>query len=169
MKTVLNDYRAYLFGENDFFDTVDITLPELAFMTATLGGAGILGEVEMSITAQLQAMTVGINFHNFGQKELSLMNGIKHLEFRGSEQYIDVASGEIKDRAVKVVIKSIPKKFGLGTLAKASEIESNYEGECTYLKIEHDGKIVSEVDKFNYICTIDGVDLLANIRANIGL
>ncbi|MGF9821967.1 phage major tail tube protein [Brevibacillus agri] len=33
----------------------------------------------------------------------------------------------------------------------------------------HDGETVVEIDKFNYVCVIDGVDYLAKVRSNLGL
>ncbi len=151
-----------------FLDTVDVELPEISFMTSTSSGAGILGEIDMPAKGQVPSISVSIKFQNYSAQQLGLMAGTKYLAFHGSEQYTDMATGEIKDRAVKVSMKAIPKTYGLGTLAKASEMGSSYEGEVIYLKVEHDGQVILELDKLNWICVINGVDILADVRANLG-
>lgn len=168
MSEVLKDYRMYD-EQKAFVDTVDVTLPEAAYMTATIGGAGIAGEVEIPILGLLQSMGISVNFHNISGQQIGLLSGSKQLEFRGSEQYRDVSSGELRERSIKITTKVLPKKHAPGSLTKASEMGSSFEGEVTYLKILHDGKEVLEIDKFNYICKINGVDLNAVTRENIGM
>lgn len=168
-KAILKDYRLYDMETNTFLDTVDLTLAEIAYMTVSVGGAGILGEIDTPVIGQVQSMTTSINFHTMDISQLGLMNGSKKLEARGVEQYIDVSTGEIKERGHRIVQTVSPKKYAPGTYAKASEMGSNFEGEVAYLKIEYDGKTVAEIDKYNYICTIDGVDVLEKTREHLGL
>jgi len=41
--------------------------------------------------------------------------------------------------------------------------------EVVYLKVDVDGANLVEIDKFNYICKIAGIDYLAQVRAALGL
>ncbi len=165
----LKDFLMYE-GANKFLGTVDVTLPEIAFMADTMSGAGIAGEIETPALGMVQTMSIAINFKNIEDNQFALINGkSKQLEFRGSVQKFNPTSGEIEEQAIRVVTKCLPKKFALGTLAKASAMGSNAEFECTYLKVFIDGKEVAEVDKINYICKINGNDLLSETRKNLGL
>ncbi len=166
--SILKDFRMYD-AQNAFLDTVDISLPEIAFMTASQNGAGIMGEMEIPILGLVQSMGVTVNFHSTNSRNLGLISNSKQLEFRGSEQYTDPATGEIFERAVKISVITMPKKFAPGTMAKASEMGSNYEGEISYLKILHDGAEILEVDKLNYICVVNGTNLMAKTREHLGL
>lgn len=47
------------------------------------------------------------------------------------------------------------------------ELESEYN--CRYLKVEINGEKIIELDVFNNIMFVDGVDVLANYRNNLGL
>lgn len=38
-----------------------------------------------------------------------------------------------------------------------------------YYKVEYEGKTIVEIDKYNYKAIINGVDLMAQIRKNIGM
>lgn len=165
----LKDFLMYE-GSNKFLGTVDVTLPEIAFMSESTSGAGIAGEVEIPVMGLVQAMGITINFKNIEDDQFSLVDGkAKNLEFRGSVQKYNTSSGELEEEAIKVITKCLPKKLGLGTLAKASAMGSNAEFECTYIKIFIDGKEVTEIDKFNYICKINGNDLLGETRKNLGM
>ena len=41
--------------------------------------------------------------------------------------------------------------------------------ETAYIKVAIDGETVLELDKYNYICNIGGVDYMADIREALGL
>ena len=41
--------------------------------------------------------------------------------------------------------------------------------EVHYIKIEVDGNMIVEIDKYGYKCIINGVDFMATIRRNIGM
>jgi hypothetical protein len=43
------------------------------------------------------------------------------------------------------------------------------EFEVTYLKVSVDGKEIVEIDKYNYICRINGKDYLKEVRQALGL
>ena len=43
------------------------------------------------------------------------------------------------------------------------------EFELPYYKLELDGKLQAEIDKYNYICKINGVDYLASVRSDLGV
>jgi phage tail tube protein FII len=56
-----------------------------------------------------------------------------------------------------------------GTVEAMKPMNSKTTVETHYIKIELAGETLCEVDKYGYKCVIDGVDLLAEVRANIGM
>lgn len=52
----------------------------------------------------------------------------------------------------------------LGKLAVSASTETKSEFELSYIKIEINDKEHLEIDKFNFICKIDGIDYLAQVR-----
>ena len=40
---------------------------------------------------------------------------------------------------------------------------------CFTLRVDIDGATMVEIDKLNYICKINGIDYLAQVRAALGL
>ncbi len=168
MDDKLKDFLVFVNG-NRLIGTADVTLPEISYMSDTMSGAGIAGEVETPTVGLTQTMGITINFKNIIDEQFDLLNGAIQFEFRGSIQSYDVGASEIVEKELKVVTKCIPKKYGLGNLAKASSMGTNLEYECTYLKLSLDGNEKLEIDKFNYIFKVSGTDLLATTRKNLGL
>lgn len=48
-------------------------------------------------------------------------------------------------------------------------MESESELELYYLKLSIDGTELVEIGKFDFICRINGVDVLADVRNNLGM
>ena len=78
-------------------------------------------------------------------------------------------TGKLASKPVKVVLRGLPKKVGLGKLEPAKKMDPDVELECVYLKVWIDGEVVLEIDKFNFICNINGEDVLASVRRDLGM
>ena len=165
----LINFRVYYEGK-DLMGMADVTLPELAAMTDSVKGAGIAGEVEVPILGHYGSMQVSISWRTLNSNTMVLAKPMAHhLEFRGAVQIFDAATGKYKTGAQKVVVKAVPKKTGLGKMDVGSGQDSSSEFEINYIKVFLDGKEVFELDKYNYICKIDGQDFLADTRKALGL
>ena len=57
----------------------------------------------------------------------------------------------------------------LGKLEVGTTTDTSNVIEVTYIKVDIDGETVLEVDKYNFICVINGMDYLASVRENLGL
>ena len=61
-----------------------------------------------------------------------------------------------------------PKKLAPGTIAPASAADTNSEYSVYYFAAYKEGKRVIEIDPFNQICYINGVDHMADVRRALG-
>lgn len=166
---LLTAFAVYKDG-NTLMGIADIELPNLEYMTETIKGAGIAGEIEESIVGHFAAMSITINFRTVSESLASLSAPRYHmLECRGAIQSQNPGTGEMKTEKVKVVTKAIPKNTQLGKMAMGSPMDSSFEGGVSYIKITLGGKTLFEIDKFNYVCIIDGVDYLSDTRDALGL
>ena len=68
-----------------------------------------------------------------------------------------------------MVVAGVPKTTELGKLDVGTTSDTKTTLEVNYIKVTIDGKDVLELDKFNYICSIGGVDYLAEVREALGL
>ncbi|MNE79353.1 Phage tail tube protein FII [compost metagenome] len=91
------------------------------------------------------------------------------LDFRGSQQVFNPTSGMYEDQSIRISVRAIPKNLTGGTLGVNVTTGSSISLECIYYKAVIGGKTVIEIDKYNFVCVIDGVDYLAKVRENLGL
>lgn len=163
------NYRVYKDGNNQLgIATVD--LPDLSYMTDTISGAGIAGEIDSAVIGHIQAMSLTINWRSVTTQALELLSTQgADLIFRGSQQFLDNATNSLVAKGVKVTVKTLPKTVGLGSLEVGASSGTTSELEVTYMKIEIDDKETVEIDKLNFICKINDTDLLADVRTQLGM
>ena len=150
--------------------TADLTLPDIEYMTDTMKGAGIAGEVDMLTLGQTSSMTTTINWRTITSNLTELAAPKAHdLEFRGAQQEYEPGTGKLVVVPVKVNIRGLPKKASTGKFEKASATDSSNELEVVYYKLTVNGQVITEIDKFNYIFKVEGTDYLAEVRMALGL
>ncbi|GEB35308.1 phage major tail tube protein [Brevibacillus parabrevis] len=161
-------YRVYKDGK-DFLGTADVTLPSLEYLTETVKGAGIAGEVDSPTIGLFGSMTITLNWRTIEESAIRLAAPQAHaVDFWGSQQVFVQSTGAYDTVAVKLSVRAVPKKFDLGKFEQGAATDSSSEFEVIYLKLTHGEKVLLELDKYNYICVIDGVDYLAKVRAQLG-
>ena len=153
----------------NFMGISKATMPDLVFLTQSITGAGIAGNVEAVLIGMVEAMTLKLDFRSPNGAAVSLMKPEKHnVELRIAEQHwdtVEVAKHVAKDKYVMVVM---PKKLSVGSIAPAAAADASGEYSVYYYAGYKDGKTLWEIDPFNYICVIDGIDYMADVRAALG-
>lgn len=146
----------------------EITLPNFEAMSETISGAGIAGEFEVTADGQYGAMQIDIPFLRLHDENFSLLTpGRKTIVLRASAKSFDSATGESIEEGLKIKIVGTPKSLELGKIASGKPMESKNTLEILAIKIEIGDKVLMELDKLNFICIINGVDVLAKVKANI--
>jgi P2 family phage contractile tail tube protein len=165
----LINYRLYNDG-NDLLGVADLELPDIEWMTETISGAGIAGEVDSPVLGHFKSLSLKLKWRTVTEKAAELARSkAHHFDCRGSIQRYDAGEGEYRNYPVKCVVKGIPKKVGLGKFEPGKPQDGESEFECVYLKLWIDGKEMIEIDKYNFIAVVDGVDYLADTRGHLGL
>ena len=148
----------------------DIALPTLSFLSDTLSGAGIAGEVDVPAMGLFSSLTTTINWTSLVQDNIRFTAPrTYHFDFQGSLQLYDHALGEFRPQQIRIVERANPKSITLGNFGPASKMGTSGEFELIYLNISIEGREHIEIDKFGYICRVDGTDFLARVRRNLGL
>lgn len=148
----------------------EIKLPTLKFMSEKIGGADVLGEVELPLIGITESLECEVKFNSVVSSLLSLVDITgSMIEYRGSIVARDSTTGALSEKSVRIVTQSPVKEIDLGSLATNKLMDSSSKLELIYLKIEIDGAAALEIDKFNSIFTILGKDLLSDYRDNLGL
>lgn len=147
----------------------EATLPDIKFLTQTISGAGIGGNIEAVLIGMVDAMTLSLKFRSATDAAINLLAPKKHnIDLRIAEQIWDTVAAEKLMQADKFVMVVVPKSTTMGSVAPASAADVSGEYSTYYYAGYKDGKILWEIDPFNYICNIGGVDYLADVRAALG-
>ena len=164
----LIDFKVYE-DKNEYLGVAQVGLPDIAYITQTITGAGIAGNVEAVLIGMMDVMTTTMQFRSCTDAAAKLAKPIAHqIDLRVAEQYWDSVGGQRVVQADKYVMKIIPKKTAAGNVTPASPADANGEYSTYYYAAYKDGKQLWEIDPHNYICVIDGVDYLAPVRKALG-
>ena len=145
-------------------DTVTVTYPDLEFLTETLKGAGINGELDIPTYGQLGSMEVEVAHNGLNLENIKLFRMEKQeLEHRWASQVLNASTGETEIVGKKVIFHGLPKKMGIGSIEpnKAEEPSSTFE--LLYMKYMIGNKVAFEIDKLNDKVIVDGVDYSAKV------
>ncbi|MCD8349571.1 MAG: phage major tail tube protein [Planctomycetaceae bacterium] len=144
-----------------------IDFPALNSITAEIKGAGIGGTINKAIVGMFDSMSVTFNFRAVTEGQYSLMRpGRQHLEAWAALQVSDNGRSRIAQH--KVVIEGDFKNLTTGKHASGETQDRVVELEVLYYRELYDGMDYLEIDKLNLIFNLEGVDMLAEVRAAIG-
>lgn len=167
---LINGARLYEDGNDNCLGVVDVELPTLASMTQTIDGIGLAGEIDAPVVGHFSGMEVKMNWRTPKAPAFKLLgaNGAS-LELRAAVQNWDSGENSYAMDKVRIVMRGRAKEFELGTFKDANPSDSSTTVECTYLKYEHNGETVLEIDKYAYIANINGTDVLSEVRDALGI
>lgn len=167
--TVLTNAAVYKDG-GALLGVGSVEMPNFEYMTESIAGLGIAGELDTPVTGHFKSMSLKIKWNSTSEAAMQLLEGAAHqIDVRGSIQKYDAGSGKYIDEPVKVVVKGPPKNVGIGKFEPGKKMEPETELEVYYLKLWQNGKESVEVDKLNFIFRLNGVDKLAQVRRNLGM
>ncbi|MBR0316523.1 MAG: phage major tail tube protein [Synergistaceae bacterium] len=164
------NYRCYLNGGEFLGSVSEGTFPNFEAMTSEVRGAGLAGVVDSPTVGHLNSMTMSLTWRTVTSAYITLMIPRAHdVDLYASMQQFDAGLGIYRTVPIHVFVKAIPKNITPGNLVVSDVMGTQDEFEITYIKIELDGREVVEVDKYNYVFKIRGVDYLASVRADLGM
>lgn len=152
-----------------FCGVTQATLPNIQFIQQTVSGAGIGGNVETILPGMTEAMNLTLNFRTPTDHAINLCKPVVHnIDLRIAEQVGDTVKGNKSIIADKYVMSVMPKQTNLGNVAPASPADASGEYSVQVLKAYRAGKLVLDIEPYNYKCIIGGVDYLASVRKALG-
>lgn len=163
-------FRVYWQGQ-DFLGTATIELPEVGYITETLNGAGIAGEIESPVMGLTQSMSVTLAFTSATHQPFNTLDWTKQplFECYSALQVADPSTGVRDSVPYRVNIVGRPKSLSLGSLEQGKKHGNEEELEVTRLEIFLDDEEKLVIDKLQFIHRVNGTDLLAKARQQMGL
>lgn len=164
---VINNFNVYNDSANILIGVSgEVEIPDFEAITATLEGAGILGEIEDPVTGQFSPMKMKIPFSVLYVSQFEIMDTTKgtQLTLRGSMQILNTATAATDYVPIRIVVRGKAATSKMGKVQKGKKMDSETELEVFYIKIEVDGKTMVELDKLNFKYVLNGKDMLEKIR-----
>ncbi len=163
----VNNFNVYNSGDKYLGISGEITLATFSSMTATVSGAGVLGEYDTAIIGMFQKISQELPFRMIDEEFFTLMDASRQVELvlRSSTQNVDRSSGGILGtQGMRIVYRGRPTAANPGTLKQGDLMNASVTLELTYVLIEIGGESKLELDKLNSVYKINGKDLLADIN-----
>lgn len=163
---VINNFRVYNDANRIMGTTAEINIAELQAMTATISGAGILGEYNTSVVGMFQSMSQEIPFRMIDRDYFTMLNTGEQsrIVLRSSVQQRNrETGGTISTSAMRFVFRGHPTAAKFGTVKIGDLMNASITLELTYLLAEIDGVTMLELDKLNSVYKVAGKDLLKDI------
>ena len=165
----LVNFRCYGGDAAEFLGLTDVELPTFESMTENISGAGIAGDYSSPVLGHFSSQTVKLKWRTATKAALLLLAPVRQvLDIRGSIQIQDPMLGLLQTQAMRVECTGQGKHYGLGKFEPGKVMGAEYDLECAVIRISLDGVPVIELDKFNDIFRVNGVDFLAKVRRDVG-
>lgn len=166
-ETIVN-FAVYEDG-TEHYGMAEITLPEVSHITEEIKGAGMNGNYNAAVLGHVEAMTLTMNFRTVTRASYRLLAPVDHqLDLRVAQQARDSALKKVIVPKIKHIFVVRPTKMNPGKVAPASVADVSGEYSVSYWATYIDGAKQLEIDLFNFIYFVDGVDYLADVRKALG-
>lgn len=156
-------------GNNLWGSAEEVKLPDVKSVMAEFKALGNVGKIELFSGFDKMECTIKWN-SIFADISVLMADFTKtrNIQVRGN---IDVYSGSTRTGQQPIVtyLRGTPKQFPLGNFKPHDNVEGETQLNITYIKQEINGRETVELDVMNNIYKVDGVDLLAQYRANLGI
>lgn len=159
------NYSVYI-TKRKIGDTSSVQLPSVEFMTDTIKGAGIIGEIDLPSPFQAGSMTLSISTRvTNNPDDLGALMSANEIEIRWVTDSVDTATANSDIVGHKAFLKVATKKIDEGKIEPGAAQDGSYEYEVLSYKRITNGKTVLEIDKLNGIFKVNGKDYTQKINA----
>jgi hypothetical protein len=165
----LVNFRCYAGPAAEFIGMTDIELPSFEAMKETIAGAGIAGEYESPVLGHFASQKVKLKWRTATLAALSLLAPERKVfDIRGSIQQQDPMLGVLSTQALRVECTGQVTVVNPGKLEPGKVMGVEIDVELSVIRISLDNAPLIELDKFNMIFKVGGVDYLAKVRQDMG-
>lgn len=164
----LTNANVYVDGGNHLGRVQEVELPTVKQKMAEHKALGMVGSVEFF--SGLEKMEAKITWNSFYRDAMvKAANPTKtvQIQVRASLETYD-STGRVAQVPVVVFLTAQYKDFPLGNFKQHDNVELVSMLSVTAFRLEIDGQEITQVDVLANIYKVDGVDLLADYRNNIG-
>jgi P2 family phage contractile tail tube protein len=164
------DANVYVNNESAHGQASEVTCPEVTPVMSEHNSLGSIGTLK-TFAKKFEAMEATIKW-SYAENDVlkSCGNFSKPMDImvRSNKSVFD-SGMEVTEIPVVIYMKGVPTKHVSGTFKSGESTEGETTLAVHYLKQEVDGEEIIEVDIRNNIYKVNGEDLLAEYKQNLGI
>jgi len=163
------DYMMYEDG-GALIGVAKVSVPSIKYKTVQATGAALMGDVTIPLSSMIEAMTVTINFSSVSDAIIQLGTNEWHdVVLYDADQYFDsvTRTEELEQNRFEMSIRVTELNQGTIQTASAADASGTYSV-CKYT-VYKDGVKVIDIDQFNQVHEVNGVDNAAKIRKALAM
>lgn len=167
-----NGHIDYLMYENGgaLIGVCKVTMPSIKYKTVTATGAGLMGDVTIPLASMIEAMSANIEFSSVADAVVQLGTNEWHdVALYVADQYFDAVKRTEELEQIRFEMSIRPTEISQGTIQTASAADASGTYSVCKYTVYKDGEKVIDIDQFNQIHEINGVDNAAMVRKAIGM
>lgn len=164
----LTNANVYMDGKSFLGQAEEISLPQIKHMMSEHKALGMVGKMEF--WAGIEKMEAKIKWNSFypaAMKKMANPTAMIQLQVRGSLETYE-SGGRTAQQPCVCYISCFAKDLPMGNYKQHDNVEIESNLNVIYCKMEIAGDVIVEVDVMANIFKVDGVDILAQYRENIG-
>ena len=163
------DYLMYEDG-GALIGVAQVTMPPIRYKTVTASGAGLMGDVTIPLAGMIEPMSITINFSSVADAVVQLGTNKWHdVVLYLADQYFDGVKRTEELEQVRFEMSIRPTETNQGTIKAASAADaSGTYSVCKYAVYKNGGKVI-DIDQFNQVHEVNGVDNAADVRKALGM
>lgn len=164
----LTNANVYVDGQSQLGKAEEVNLPDITFMLSEHKALGMIGKFELfSGIDKLEATIKWNAFYADVLKKFADPRKAMKLQIRSSLETHN-SNGLVSEVPCVAYLTVQAKNFPAGNYKQHDNVEATSKLTCTAYKLEIDGQEVIDYDALANIYSVDGVDIFATYRANIG-
>lgn len=167
---MINDSRTYVNGNADYYPTTEFELGTLSTLTSEVTGVGVAGKIDAPVVGHLDSIEPSLTMRVPTKEAMAFVAGAPiELENYADVQNFDAGTNSYAHSQLRIALRGRIKSLEVGTLQRGDKTDTKITMEAHYVKADYDGTTVCEIDKYGYKAVVNGVDLLADVKQNLGM
>ena len=167
-----NGHIDYLMYENGgaLIGVAKVTMPPIKYKTVTATGAALMGDVTIPLASMIEPMTISIDFSSVADAVVQLGTNEWHdVSLYLADQYFDGVTRKEELEQIRFEMSIRPTEINQGTIQTANAADASGAYSVCKYTVYKAGKKVIDIDQFNQIHEVNGVDNAADIRKALGM
>lgn len=163
---LVNRFKVYKGGKQLIGIAGEVNLPKITNLVESLEGAGVGGKMDISAVGLIENLELEITFDTVCGDYFSILDPTEseNITINGALQGMDTGTRKAGFMDLSVIAAGQAKEFSPGVVKTGGKMGSTVTLTLDYYKLILDGKTMIEIDRLGDVYTINGKDVLKEVR-----